>query len=57
MGLMNVPVMFMQSINNLFIALLDKEVVVFLDDILVYSMTMEGHFKLLEKVFICLYKH
>ena len=43
--------------NNLFVDLLNKGVVVFLDDVLIYSMTMEGHFELLEKVFTCLYKH
>ena len=37
--------------------MLDKGVVVFLDDILIYSTMVEGHFELLEKVFACLCKH
>ena len=35
--------------------MLDKRVVVFLDDILIYSTTVEEHFELLEKVFACLH--
>ena len=57
MGLMNMPAIFMQMMNNLFMDILDKELVVFLDDILIYSTTVKEHFKLLEKVFPCLYKH
>ena len=57
MGLTNAPAMFMQTMNNLFMDLLDKAVVVFLDDILIYSTTIEEHFELLEKVFTCLCKH
>ena len=41
MGLMNVPATLMQTINNLFMDMLDKEVVVFLDDVLIYSTTVE----------------
>ena len=33
--------------------MLDQGVVVFLNDMLIYSTTSEGHFKLLEKVFAC----
>ena len=54
MGLMNVPATFMRMINNLFEDMLDQGVVVFLDNMLIYSTTLEGHFKLLEKVFACL---
>ena len=36
--------------NNLFKGMLDQGVVVFLDDVLIYSTTLEGDFKLLEKV-------
>ena len=49
--------MFIQTMNNLFMDMLEKAVVVFLDDVLIYSTTVEEHFKLLEKVFICLHKH
>ena len=57
MGLMNIPTMFIQIINNLFIDMLDKEVVVFLGYILIYSTLVEEQFKLLEKVLICFCKH
>ena len=53
MGLMNAPAMFMQTMNNLFVDLLDNGVLVFLDDMLIYSTMVEEHFKLLEKVFAC----
>ena len=46
--------MFMWMMNNLFEDMLDQGVVVFLDDMLIYSTMVEGHFKLLEKVFIYL---
>ena len=57
MGLINVPAMFMQMINNLFIDILYKGIVVFLDDVLVYSTMAKEHFQLLEKVFAFLCKH
>ena len=51
MGLTSVPAMFMRMMNNLFEDILDQGVVVFLDDMLIYSTMLEGYFKLLEKVF------
>ena len=51
MGLTNAPAMFMRMMNNLFEGMLDQEVVVFLDDVLIYSTMSEGHFKLFEKLF------
>ena len=57
MGLTNAPAMFMWMMNNLFEDMLDQGVVVFLDDMLIYSTTSEGHFKLLEKVFVCLWRY
>ena len=36
MGLTNAPAMFMRAMNNLFTNLLDRGVIVFLDDVLVY---------------------
>ena len=57
MGLINAPAIFMRIMNNLFMDKLDKKVVVFLDDIRIYSITVEEHFKLLEKVFAHLYKY
>ena len=56
-GLANVPATFMQTMNNLFIDLLDNGVVVFLDDVLIYSAIVREHFKLLEKVFAGLHKY
>ena len=47
----------LQMINNLFVEMLDKGVVVFIDNILIYSTIIEEHFELLEKVFKCLCKH
>ena len=44
-GLTNAPEMFMQTMNNLFEDMLDQGVVVFLDDMLIYSTMSEGHFK------------
>ena len=54
MGLTNAQAMFMRMMNNLFEDMLDQGIVVFLDDMLIYSTTVEEHFELLEKVFACL---
>ena len=48
---------FMKRVNNLFIDILDKGVVVFLDDIFISGNTSEEYFKLLKKLFICLNKY
>ena len=53
MGLTNAPATFIRTMNNLFMDMLDKRVVVLLDNILIYSATVEEHFELLEKVFAC----
>jgi hypothetical protein len=42
-GLTNAPVYFMNMMNKVFMDKLDKFVVVFIDDILVYSSTAEEH--------------
>ena len=57
MGLTNVPATFMWTINSLFIDMLEKRVIVFLDDMLIYSTTVEEHFELLENVFTHLHKY
>jgi hypothetical protein len=42
-GLTNAPAYFMYLMNKVFMEYLDKFVVVFIDDILVYSRSEEGH--------------
>ena len=42
-GLTNAPAYFMYLMNKVFIEFLDKFVVVFIDDILVFSKTEEEH--------------
>ena len=42
-GLTNAPTYFMNMMNKVFMDELDKFVVVFIDDILVYSSTVEEH--------------
>ena len=51
-GLCNAPATFMRSMNNLFSDLREKGVVVFLDDILIYSDSLEEHNRLLHEVFV-----
>ena len=52
MGLMNALATFMWMINNLFEDMLDQGVIVFFNDMLIYSIMSEGHFKFLEKVLV-----
>ena len=42
-GLMNAPLVFMRLMNGLFHSYLDHFVLVFLDDILIYSRSQEEH--------------
>ena len=57
MGLTNAPEIFMGKVNNPLVDILDKRVVVFLDDVLIYGTTLEVYCKLPEKVFTNLHKH
>ena len=57
MGLTNAPATFMRAMNNLFTDLLDRGVIVFLDDVLVYSHTRGEHVQLLHTVFEKLREH
>jgi hypothetical protein len=49
-GLMNAPAYFMYLMNSVFMDYLDKFVVVFIDDILVYSQNEQEHEEHLRKV-------
>ena len=42
-GLTNVPIAFMDLLNRIFCAYLDQFVIVFMDDILIYSRSLEEH--------------
>ena len=57
MGLMNAPAVFMKIMNRLFIDILDKGVVLFLDGILIFSNTVEKYLELLKILLTCLCKH
>ena len=52
-GLTNAPATFMWSMNNLFAKLLDHGMLVFLDDILVYSSDPKEHVRLLTGGKLC----
>jgi hypothetical protein len=49
-GLMNAPAYFMYLMNNVFMDYLDKFVVVFIDDILIYSQNEQEYKEHLRKV-------
>ena len=50
-GLCNAPSTFQWVMNSVFMRLLDKGVVIYLDDILIYSKNVAEHTKLLNEVF------
>jgi len=56
-GLTNAPAFFMDLMNRVFRPFLDKFVVVFIDDILVYSKTREVHANHLRMVLKTLEEH
>jgi hypothetical protein len=56
-GLTNAPTFFMNLMNNVFMDYLDKFVVVFIDDILIYSQSEEEHVDHLKMVLQRLWEH
>jgi hypothetical protein len=56
-GLTNAPAAFIDLMQKVFRDLLDRGVVIFLDDILIYSKTAEEHEQLLREVFTRLRHH
>ena len=56
-GLTNTPGVFMSLMNGVFREYLDKFIQVFIDDILIYSRTMEEHDEHLRLVLQCLREH
>ena len=53
-GLTNAPVTFQAIMNDIFAPMLRKSVLVFVDDILIYSKSMEDHIEHLKEVFAIL---
>jgi hypothetical protein len=56
-GLMNTPIVFMDLMNRVFKEYLDKLIVMFVDDILVYSKTPEEQAQHLQIVLQTLREH
>ena len=56
-GLVNAPATFQAMMNKILREFLDNGVVVYLDDILIYSDTMENHIELVQKVLDRLERH
>ena len=56
-GLTNAPVTFQHFVNEIFTDMLDVSVLVYLDDILIYSNNMEDHWKHIKEVFRQLQAH
>ena len=57
MGLTNAPSTFQRVMHNLFDKYLDQFVVVYLDDVLIFSKDADSHFRHLQLVFDLLEKY
>ena len=55
-GLTNAPIAFQRFMNNIFSDLLDVCVVIYLDDILIYSNNMSEYYRHMKEVLKCLRK-
>ena len=53
-GLSTAPATFQRMMNTIFFDLLDRGVLVYLDDVLMYSKSIDEHVKLLDDVFTLL---
>ena len=56
-GITNAPATFQRAMNNMLNPHLDTFVVVYLDDVLIFSKTLEDHFQHLQAVFNLLSEH
>ncbi|GBG78928.1 hypothetical protein CBR_g28644 [Chara braunii] len=56
-GLTDTPATFQRAMNDIFKDILEQYVLVYLDDILVYSRTLEEHLRHLREVLDCLRRH
>ena len=56
-GLTNAPAAFQRFVNDIFLDMLDVSVVVYLDNILIYSDNPEDHKEHVREVLRCLRKH
>ena len=50
-GLSTAPATFQRMMNTIFFYLLDTGVLVYLDDVLIYSKTVDEHIRLLDDIF------
>ena len=55
-NLANAPIAFQKFMNDIFSNLFDVCIVIYLDDILIYSNNMSKHYQHIKKVLKCLYK-
>jgi len=55
-GLTNAPTAFQQFMNDIFSDLLDVCVMIYLDDILIYSNNMSEHHQYVKEILKCLHK-